>query len=353
MRKLTSIILILIGFISSCEIILEFPEENENSVLVLNAIADTDSTFSAIITRTLPSNSVFPGHILYEYDDILYGDHTISGFHDDFNMKKHVVRDAKIHFQVNDSVEELMYYDSLLFKYRCNYTPKEGDKIKVWCESGNQDIIYAETIVPTKQKIEILELNKVYSEIDCGCTDTIIRINLSITDPDIEKNYYRLKVRCASGFYEDVVSDFETSNGYPVVYRNRLTVNDYYTSNDPLFYVEDLYKGDVWPAHFSPIFNDTLIDGQNYPFTVEIRQVLGTYMDSSGNTHPHDNPYIYIELVSITEDMYKYLKSMMKYRISESDPYTELKGVYSNIDGGYGILGASSSSDIFIDLTQI
>lgn len=352
MKKIGIILLLLIGAVSSCEVILEFPEEREKSVLVLNAIVDTDSTFSAFVSRSLPSDSVYPGNLFYGYDDILYGDMSLSGLYEDFNMKKHAIQDVKVLFQVNNGSSQIMYYDSLLMKYRCDYVPREGDKVNIWCENQNYEIISAETLVPKKQKIEVLNVEKIYSESpDCECTDTIIRIDLNITDPGNENNYYRLKIRSASGFYEDLVSDNKTSNGYQVIYKNRYRINDYYTSTDPLFYDEYLYKGDgVWPAHFSTIFDDRLIDGKSYSFTVEIREVLGNYMDSAGNTYQHNNPYLYIELVSITEDMYKYMKSMMNYRISEGDPYAELSKVYTNIEGGFGILGASSSTDIYFPL---
>ncbi|MDD4657239.1 MAG: DUF4249 family protein, partial [Bacteroidales bacterium] len=45
-----------------------------------------------------------------------------------------------------------------------------------------------------------------------------------------------------------------------------------------------------------------------------------------------------------------YLKSTMLYRITEQDAYTEPISIYSNIEDGWGILGAVSSDTHYLRL---
>ncbi|MFA7136482.1 MAG: DUF4249 family protein, partial [Bacteroidales bacterium] len=110
---------------------------------------------------------------------------------------------------------------------------------------------------------------------------------------------------------------------------------------DIIFKDEQLNKGyRGWPAYFSNIFSDHLFNGKDYEFIVESRLRKG---DEGTN-------YIVVELQSITKELYYYLKSIMLYRITEQDAYTEPISIYSNIEDGWGILGAVSSDTHYLRL---
>ena len=85
-----------------------------------------------------------------------------------------------------------------------------------------------------------------------------------------------------------------------------------------------------WQAGFSNVFDDHLFDGQEYTFTVESRKRNG------------DNPHVILELQTISQDLYYFLKSYLVFRISTDDVYMTPIGLYSNIKDGWGILGSLS-----------
>ena len=181
------------------------------------------------------------------------------------------------------------------------------------------------TVVPEKGNLEILSTEVLYSEnytafddwMDIAALDTIMRITAKITDPPGELNYYRLKVR-SIGYYLD------TSNG-----EDGYFMSDVFSSADVIFKDERLVKRYWgWPAGFSNVFDDHLFDGKEYTFTIESRMRWGS------------DPHVTVELQAITRELYNYLKSVMLYRITDQDSYTESIQIYSNVNGGYGILGA-------------
>ncbi|MDO4527155.1 MAG: DUF4249 family protein [Candidatus Saccharibacteria bacterium] len=59
-------------------------------------------------------------------------------------------------------------------------------------------------------------------------------------------------------------------------------------------------------------------------------------------SYPDYWPSYEISLQSITEDYYRYLKSMQLYRISREDTYSEGVYIHSNNEGGWGLLGGIS-----------
>lgn len=117
--------------------------------------------------------------------------------------------------------------------------------------------------------------------------------------------------------------------------------NDIFSSADIIFKDEQLTKENRgWPAYFSNVFSDQLFNGREYEFTVESRLRKGT----AGSN------YVVVELQSITGDLYSYLKSVMLYRITPQDSYTEPIMIYSNIEGGWGIFGGVSTDRHIISL---
>lgn len=196
--------------------------------------------------------------------------------------------------------------------------------------SGEQTV--ARTEVPQPQKLEIVETetelleNETFIE---NLSDVLmkgyVRMKLRLHDPAEEKNYYRLAVRG--------ISDSQWTDNYHVW--------DFYLSSDPIFRDERLTsEWGAWPAFFSDVFDDSLINGESYELEIK------TYILSLYNVYPT----IYeVSLQSITEDYYRYLKSMQLYRISRSDTYSEGVYIHSNNEGGWGLLGGISGEVHRID----
>lgn len=321
---------ILVAFVlaTSCEKIIDF---HHSDVVIdgitINALAVADTVFTASVSKAYPFYKVgaISGEGFWIYEGLLQGEY------EQFFKDSAIVKDALVKLQVNGTQQYNMKYDPVSYSYKSTYIPKEGDQLKVHVEYGIFPIANAEVQVPQSQKIEVVQWEKVYSKnnyrtddgdlYDYTGQDTVARVTLRISDSAEESNFYRLKVR---GYAHSLYSDGS------IAYMH----NDIFTSADIIFKDEQLNKGyRGWPAYFSNIFSDHLFNGKDYEFIVESRLRKG---DEGTN-------YIVVELQSITNELYYYLKSTMLYRITEQDAYTEPISIYSNIEDGWGILGAVSS----------
>lgn len=330
----------LLCTLSACETVLSMDVlESEEWGIALNAVASPDTTFWAYVTRSYP-NSEAPN---YAYSDEYVAEHhwesasyrdyyhsMISGqYHSDLTLgkrtydiiKEATLTDAKVELTVNDEITYPMVYDSLMLRYQSNYTPAIGDRLEVRINSANGKQTIARTEVPQPQKIEVVEIETELLEDSYMLEDVLatnrgyVRMKFRLHDPIGEKNYYRLAIRGLYNF------------NYDITYYQ---VWDFYQSSDPIFRDERLVsKWGAWPAFFSDVFDDSLISDGSYEFEVRT-YVLG---------YP---PIYEVSLQSITEDYYRYLKSMQLYRITRADTYSEGVYIHSNNEGGWGLLGGIS-----------
>lgn len=319
---------ILFSFLFRCEEIVEF---NNDSTLVggitINALAVGDTIFSASVSKSYPfyKMDVMSGDVFWMYEGSQMEQY------DKFFKDSAVIKDAVIQLSVNGTAQYTMNYDKETLTYKSTYIPQAGDKITMRVESPFLPPAISETKMPELPKIKVVSWEKVYSVNNSDITedgmydhlgkDTVARITLRIADPENERNFYRLKVR---GYAMSSYSDGE------VVYMH----NDIFNSADVIFKDEQLtkeYRG--WPAYFSNVFSDRLFNGAEYEFIVESRLRKG----AKGSN------YIVVELQAITRELYNYLKSVMLYRVTPQDAYTEPIMIYSNINNGWGILGGVST----------
>ncbi len=300
-------ILSSILFLASCEKIIEFEGEITNPKITVNAVATPDTVFVAGISRELFFMDVIP-------------EKGWESLYPDF-----VLEDAEATITVNGREMYTMQYNPENLNYVSTYIPAEGDEILMNVSAPDLEPVQSRVVVPVKGELEILKKEVLYSEnyivfddwMDIAALDTIMRITAKITDPPGESNHYRLKVR-SIGYYLDTSSG---DDGYHM--------SDVFSSADVIFKDERLVKRYWgWPAGFSNVFDDHLFDGKEYTFTIESRMRWGT------------DQHVVVELQSITRELYNYLKSVMLYRITDQDSYTESIQIYSNVNGGYGILGA-------------
>lgn len=345
MKKLFLLWAVWFVTLTACETILSVDDmpEGDKWGITLNAVASPDTTFWAYVTRSYP-NSDAPS---YAYAQVGYEDHwkrnpfgeyyysmlypfnktdDYPPFNIDKNyelIKKSTLTDAKVELIVNGETHYPMAYDTLMLCFRSAYTPAIGDRLEMRINDGAGKQTVARAEVPRPQKLEMLEINvekwdkAEYIYPMRAFNRGYVKMKLRLHDPAGEKNYYRLAVR---GSY------LQTE----VVYK----IWDIYLSSAPLFRDDRLISDwGSWNAYFSDVFDDTLIDGKAYEFEVKA-YILGALTS--------DWPIYEVSLQSITEDYYRYLKSLQLYRISRTDVYSEGVYIHSNNEGGWGILGAIS-----------
>lgn len=139
-------------------------------------------------------------------------------------------------------------------------------------------------------------------------------IDIEFKDPAGVENFYA--IRASSGY---IFFDGQDT----IQYFSEL----YLDSNDPLL---------SYTSNAGLILQDAAFDGRTYQLK------MYTY-DSI------DNRPVTIQLFSISKDTYLFYKSLNNYYDSIDNPFAEPVNVHNNIEGGYGIFGLTSVSEILIE----
>jgi hypothetical protein len=144
--------------------------------------------------------------------------------------------------------------------------------------------------------------------------------DIAFTDPENEKNYYLLYVYRKPSF---------SSN----------TSNMVFSCQDPIV-EEYLNHGTMMEG---VAFSDKSINGKKYLLRVTLngkdigKPFYNDYVESSMKT-------IYFRLYNITEAYYQYIQTLNLFLRNYKNPLAEPTQVFSNINGGYGILGGAAVS---------
>ena len=333
----------LAGVLAACEktLPLDIPEE-EKWGITLNAVATPDTTFRAYVTRSYPSTEE-PQYYIPLTDENITSDYWLFYRHSYLpsytgkgeipededkvsyifyrNLKESTLEDAHVEAVVNRDTTYPMRYDENLLCFTSNYRPSAGDQIEVRIDHGEIGSTSARTVVPQAQKLEILEATRdMQAPAMTGAQKLYfqghVRMKLRLTDPVGEKNYYQLRVK---GKVPPPIHFVDSVNIYVESFK----------SSDPIFRDERLTTSWAgWDAYFSDVFDDSLFDGESYTFEID------SYLFGGEGQVDYE-----VSLQSITEDYYLYQKSLLLYRISQSDSFSEGVYIHTNNQGGWGILG--------------
>lgn len=338
------ILLLAIVLLSSCEKVIDFDTQSQNEKgIAVYALAIPGKQFTARLSRSFTVNEN-PQAIFSpagnDYGEVL----------DSIFYSQVVIKDASAEILVNGVEQYNLYYrDEDPFYYTCDYVPKAGDKISLTIKAKGYDDVSATVTVENPQPVEIVKTEVVFKDNgidmpdefadqipDYGAAsssfsenpfdqygmDSVMLITLRFNDPGAQRNFYRLKVRAIADRKRRIMGDN---------YRYFYSVSEIFSSSDVVFIDNLLVKPfSGWDAGFSNVFDDHLFDGTSHTFTVETRKRYG------------ENPRVDVELQTISQDLYYFLKSYQLFRMSTDDVYMTPIGLHSNIANGWGIFGTLS-----------
>lgn len=291
---------------TSCEKTLPYNDsDSKTNNVVMNAVATAGTPFAVSITQSYP------------YTQVLNFD---SGESDSLRYGKSAITSANATLTVNGSQTYALQYDSQSLMYKSDYVPQDGDRLSISVSTTLWGSSSASATVPAVQPIEMVD----YSVYKTAAADSLkADITLRLNDPQGD-NYYRLVTRTVR----------QTADG-------TLLASDVFTSSDELFYDGSLNTGyGDWEPYVSNVFDDHLFDGTQREVTLHVARAIGDGQVRS----------LYVELQSVSPELYFYLKSMQAYRITNNYDYSENLYIYSNVDNGYGIVGGMAASRVSIPI---
>ena len=220
----------------------------------------------------------------------------------------------------------LAYYTS------SNISFNSDDSLEIIILHEDFNTITAKTSIPKKPvaDIEIISYSfkKILNSISNGYSiDAVIKI--SISDNKLKKkNYYSVKM-----YYD--ANDLPYPNNTDTLYKdiihytqNRGNMIKTYKFNEGFIFSNDIFE------------NDTL--------------TFYMYAEDQMYIKTPDLFKLYVEVKSISEDFYRYQKSLKEYYQALGNPFSEPAKVYGNINNGYGIFAGYNSiiDTVFLQLNQ-
>ncbi len=306
------------GVFASCEKVIEFDGEITEPYLVLISHPEADSTWTMKVSqsRFFLSNANIPE-----------------------------INNAQVEVSIiGKAANSLATYEGDGI-YNTSLVPQPGDSLTIRVNAPNRNEITAACRIPQRPTVSDFRIEYDTTVYEYTWTDYYtdstyverdingsLNLHFKIHDPAGEHNYYMLRLATFVG---------EWSYRYIDVEDNVLFDID---ATNEVFDFED----DVPNAGTYVLFTDERINGKTHPTNVSI------YIGSiSNNSNIHDtNGFATfpcrLEISAISRDLYLYLKT--KKAANNQDEFTQILSepvqVHTNINGGIGILGASSKSVI-------
>jgi signal peptidase I len=316
-------IFLMLLLLSACYKEIDLEDYRTSPKVVLNCAISTDTIIMASVSRT------------WFFTD---------------NSSDVVISDAKVELFVNDVFRESMVWqkgNTSNGVYVSNIIPVEGDRIKI-VATTNYGKVWAEDEIPVKVMIRNVEISarhfgsgthiivdKDGNIIEKG-DNLEIKYQISFDDKHNTNDFYFLRIENCDKLQS-------------------LGTLDY--ASDPIFLADESaintsLGGQTLPGQGGRTFTDKSINGQSYTLTVT----------ESGSSYLYDYGAVLnrkISLYSLSKPYYQYLTSILK--TNEDNAMQKLSDfglaepirIFSNIQGGTGIIGASQNDSKTIDLRKI
>ncbi len=255
-----------------------------------------------------------------------------------FDQNKNTkIIDAKANLYSNDElVCELFYdFDKEIYTHS-DFVFSENSNYEIVVEHVNYGIVKSNIQIPARLSSENVELRYVnFLTEENQYQNYAGEIEIILIDPSEQRNYYLIRILTIEESWNPEISQDTT---YRYVYSSSYNTND---NQIEMAYVQG--GGDLM------FLKDELFNGGEYSLTLfsynDLRKV--EYIEDSISYYQR---YHQIQLHQVSEAFYRYYISLENNRYP--DVFTEPTQVYSNIENGYGIIGASTMNSKTIEERQ-
>lgn len=152
-----------------------------------------------------------------------------------------------------------------------------------------------------------------------------LRTKIKVKDRSNQRDYYRIVIHTKTIFRENKPDDIDWNNSEVLL------------DQESLFQEVTGTLGDTNTSMFT-IFSDELFQDKEYTLNVYVK--FDNFIDA--------DQYVKVEIHSLSENLYKYLRSVEL--ASNGDNFSEPVRIFSNIKGGYGILGTFTIDEKVIEV---
>lgn len=328
--NILSILLVAMFLFSSCENTIEFKGKVTEPMLVVNSFVTPDSTVKVNLSQSK-----------------FFLDNENSGFE--------FIDNAEVYVWKNGIETEQLSAIGNGY-YTGNFKPEIGDHICIRASNPTFSEVNCETEIVDPVAIISADTTN-YNFYHSGYymdgyithmyTQESVDLSVRFKDAADITNYYRI-----SAFVRNHYADGSYVDVYPNIY-----------SDDLVFGSTEIELGGE-ESYFEE-FSDKLFNGQEYKlkFLIELNCYFVDDINGEDYQYYQNHPLLIpqyrelcIDLQSLSKSYYLYLSSRSKYESASDigmELFSEPVQIFSNVNGGIGILGAYSSSIYKIRLRDI
>ena len=292
LKYLQCSLLAIVLFMFGCEKEIELDVPGQDSQIVLNGVLMEDSLLRIHLSQ---SRSVLDLEPL------------------------NAITDANIELLENGNpIAVWAYVDQGVYEAQ-NFKPQAGKQYQLKVSASGLKPVVANAVVPHKLSgVEVLaaDSNRINEYVKR------VRIRLRIMDPEQSNDYYLITrlVKRMEGDNMLYLYGFLKSDATNVVN----------TCEEAYSYYLDGCK---------ILINDRSFEGKDKELVVTFD--MESY--SWGNEGQDETIENYLIVSRISADYYQYLLTLYHNKVAQDNPFAEPVSLFMNVEGGYGILGASSS----------
>jgi hypothetical protein len=284
--------------LSGCEKDIDFQEKELLPKMVVNSIINVNSD----------TNLIKMSESVLDFSDI----------------KPCVVENPEIHLSINEQECGQLWLDTIIgihSYYKFVSQLNTGDKVEISAHTPKHGTVKGYDHVPnTVTEIKNIETSWFHKD-----GSSYLRLYVTLKDNPDERNFYRIVVKDKSDITHPSIQ--EPSNYW--------ALHEVFTDDEMLFHNPTETEGEGKSPNFYRIFSDELFQGKEYTLNVYIR-----YDNFADN--PYENyvrQWVKVEIHTLSEKLYQNLHSQELASGMTGDVFSEPVKIYTNMQGGYGILG--------------
>lgn len=268
------------------------------------------------------------------------------------------LRDAEVKLFVNGTFKEMLRFQegdeafNTKGYFVSDFTPVAGDRIQLEALHPELGEARAETVVPDPAPIVKANMTIVNGGFSVYDTNGSAIFQVTIKDDPSRNNYYLLRLEEGIPIFDGIEKKYTGAYEWEPVSPNYATEPVFGQSLTAL----DQILGNDWISGYEGrAFSDELFNGEEYTLRITEERYservyvaqdsmwIGQFDEADYRPIPHR---LRVYLHSISEDYYRYLK-VLQDKETDSVSNTLIDGglaepirVFSNIEGGVGILGS-------------
>jgi hypothetical protein len=303
MKKIILLELITILILAACEKVVPVNVPKKEPRLVISAWLNKDKAIEVRVSKSL--------HILEASSLGPQG------------QQQFMITDAKpVVYENSISIDTLVYnQQEFIYKSPRNVKIRDGYTYSIKVTAPGYKEVTAQTNVPVQSAIAGLSRVKNARKNSDG--EELDDVTIKLDDPP-GTNYYL--VRIFSATFNTMNPEFAIS----CVSSTDKDLEAVSEDGDPLG--ESCLDGN------SLVMKDVNFNGRQKQLKISVESFL--LQEQKYQNRPPSRPYV--KVYQVTQDYFKYVKSLSAYQNSSDNPFAEPINVYSNVANGYGIFSANT-----------